>query len=403
MIFKVAWRNIWRSRTRSMVVITAVVLGIRAIIVITGFGIGMVRTYIHAAILNEWSHIQIHRSDYFVDKALEDTIPNGFTTYQQLKKEFSNTYLSPRLLVQGMVSSPKAARGITIKAILPAAEDSTTGLSSNLVEGSYFDTDARNPMIIGQDLADKIHVSLNNRVVLTFQSYSGEITAASFRIVGLYATKDSRYDSQHIFVRQEDLKPLLGGDGLHEIAIRVPDGTDFEPIQEAIQKKYPDLDVQSYRTLSPDLVLYESTIGLTSMIMTIIVMLALIFGIVNTMMMAVLERVKELGMLMAIGMNKKRVFNMILIETLILGCIGAPIGMLVGYLTIIWTSTSGLDLSAYSAGMREFGLSDIIYPWVPSSLYWQLALAIIVTALIGSLFPAWKAIRLRPVEAIRTL
>jgi len=172
---------------------------------------------------------------------------------------------------------------------------------------------------------------------------------------------------------------------------------------DRIVKEYPGLDVQSYKTLSPDLELYESTIGLTSTIMTIIVMLALIFGIINTMMMAVLERIKELGMLMAIGMNKQRVFFMILIETLLLGCIGAPIGMLVGYVTILLTSNTGLDLSAYSAGMREFGLSDIIYPWVPPTIYWQLAIAVVITALIGSLFPALRAIRLRPVEAIRTL
>ncbi|MCB0655629.1 MAG: ABC transporter permease [Saprospiraceae bacterium] len=403
MIFKVAWRNIWRSRTRSLVVISAVVLGIWAIIVITGFSIGMVRTYIHTAILNEWSHIQIHRSDYFVDKALEDTLPNGFAIYQNLKNEFPEELLSPRLLVQGMVSSPKAARGVTIKAIQPGPENATTELQDHLSQGQYLDVDSRNPMLIGEDLADKIQVSLNNRVVLTFQSYSGEITAASFRIVGLYKTKDSRYDSQHIFVRQEDIKKLLGGDGLHEIAIRVPDGTDFQPIMDRIVKEYPGLDVQSYKTLSPDLELYESTIGLTSTIMTIIVMLALIFGIINTMMMAVLERIKELGMLMAIGMNKQRVFFMILIETLLLGCIGAPIGMLVGYVTILLTSNTGLDLSAYSAGMREFGLSDIIYPWVPPTIYWQLAIAVVITALIGSLFPALRAIRLRPVEAIRTL
>ena len=132
-------------------------------------------------------------------------------------------------------------------------------------------------------------------------------------------------------------------------------------------------------------------------------MLALIFGIINTMLMAVLERYRELGMLMAVGMNKAKVFVMIMLETLLLGLISAPIGMLIGYLLVLMTRRNGINLSAYSDGMAEFGMSSMVYPSLETGVYWQLAIAVLLTTILGALYPAYKAIKLKPVEAIRKI
>ena len=149
--------------------------------------------------------------------------------------------------------------------------------------------------------------------------------------------------------------------------------------------------------------LYETSMAITGLIVMTIFMFALIFGIINTMLMAVLERTKELGMLMAVGMNKAKVFWMIVIETLMLGLIAAPFGLLLGYLTVTTLGKNGLDLSSYGNGLEEFGMSTIVHPYIEPALYWQLAIAVLITAILGSLYPAWKAVKLRPVEAIRTI
>ena len=121
------------------------------------------------------------------------------------------------------------------------------------------------------------------------------------------------------------------------------------------------------------------------------------------MLMAVLERLKELGMLMAIGMNKVRVFFMIMLETMMLGVIGAPLGILLGYVTILWLGKKGINLSAWSDSLHEYGMADIVYPNVLPEAYLHVAIAVFITALVSSIYPAFKAIRLRPVEAIRKI
>jgi len=132
-------------------------------------------------------------------------------------------------------------------------------------------------------------------------------------------------------------------------------------------------------------------------------MLALIFGIINTMLMAVLERNKELGMLMALGMNKTKIFLMIVLETLLLGLIALPIGLLLAWTSIHYFNRVGIDLSAFSAGIEQFGMNTMIYTYLPQEQYFSMAISVIITALLASLYPALKAINLRPVEAMRKI
>ena len=138
-------------------------------------------------------------------------------------------------------------------------------------------------------------------------------------------------------------------------------------------------------------------------IMTVIFMLALIFGIINTMLMAVLERIKELGMLMAVGMNKMNVFFMVVLETIFIALIGAPIGMLLGLMTTSYLHRVGIDLSNWSKALEEFGMSDVVRPSLNTETFMIIVLAVVITAILASVYPALKAIRLRPVEALRKI
>ena len=138
-------------------------------------------------------------------------------------------------------------------------------------------------------------------------------------------------------------------------------------------------------------------------VLLFIIMIGLAFGIINSMLMAVLERFKELGMLMAVGMNKVRVFTMIVIETVFLSIVGGPLGLIGGYITINLLAKTGIDLSNYSAALKEYGYSSVLYPFVEPSAYLQIAIGVVITALLAALYPAYKAVKLKPIEALHKI
>jgi ABC-type lipoprotein release transport system permease subunit len=171
-----------------------------------------------------------------------------------------------------------------------------------------------------------------------------------------------------------------------------------------LKAKFPDLLVQSYKEISPELDLFASQISMVSIVYISIFMLALIFGIINTMLMAVLERVRELGMLMSIGMNKSKIFIMIVLETVILGMAGTPVGLFISYLMVEYYGRHGLNLFFYSEkSMEQFGMSSFVYLKLNTSDYFILAVAVFITSLLASIYPAYKAINLKPTEAIKKL
>ena len=252
-------------------------------------------------------------------------------------------------------------------------------------------------------------MGLRNKVVLTFQDMEGNITTGAFRISGLFTSNNSVFDETQVFVLQEDLAGLLVGgmEGLpvpvHEIAIMCADPGNVSVVQQQILKRFPGVAVKSYREIAPELELYERQINFVSLVYLVIVMLALVFGIINTMLMSVLERYRELGMLMAIGMNKARIFGMIVLETLLLTIAGAPLGVAAGALTIHYFSINPLDLSAFADSLNQYGLGTRIYFAMNPYVYSQTTALLILTAFVSALYPALRAIRLKPVEAIRKI
>ncbi len=407
MILILAWRNIWRNRTRSLVVISAIAVGIIAVLFLSGFSRGMVYGYIDNAIESQTSHVQIHHPEFLKERDIHFQISQ---VEQELETVGKVKAFSPRCLSSGMLSSTKGARGIRIIGIDPAKEAKVTRLDEKIVEGKFLQNGLKNPILVGKSLAEKLKLKLRSKIVLTFQNLDGDITSAAFRIVGLFDTGTRPFDEGHIYLLNKDIVRLLLPASsaseqplIHEVALLVDDLEALPAIVDRLKKQKSDWLVRDYKEISPEISLYESQIDLSTTIFTIIVMLALIFGIINTMLMAVLERLRELGMLMAIGMNKLKIFLMIVLETILLGIVATPLGLGIGYLAVHYFRRRGIDLSAYSEGMREIGMSEVIFPVLDGEVFLQIGLAVAITAILASLYPAWKAIRLQPVEAMRSI
>jgi ABC-type antimicrobial peptide transport system permease subunit len=166
---------------------------------------------------------------------------------------------------------------------------------------------------------------------------------------------------------------------------------------------FPHQKVESWRDLSPVLVFMEQWMASSLKVLIVIIMAALAFGIINTMLMAVLERIRELGVLMALGMKRSRIFLMIMLETIFLSIVGGPLGLLAGFVTISWLGKRGIDLTEYSEGLEAIGYSSVLYPALSYQDYGLIVAGVLITALVASVYPAWKAVRLNPVEAIHTI
>ncbi len=406
MLASIAWRNIWRNPVRSLVVIAAIAIGVWAAMFMSGFATGMANGYINNTIAEVVSHLQAHNPQFLKDNEAQYTLTEGLERAEALASMPEVKALSARTIVNGMIASGKGARGIRIRGVDPGAEAAVSPIAGKIVEGDYLGAGQRNPILVSTALAEKLGVKLRSRLVLTFQDENKEIISAAFRVSGIFKSSNKLLDESIVYVNRTDINDLLkpgANHFAHELAILLHDPKQTSAFKTSLQNRFPDWTVRTYGEISPDLQLYESQINSVSLIYLVVIMLALVFGIINTMLMAVLERVRELGMLMAVGMNKLRVFLMIVLETCFLGLIGGPAGLALGAITIAWLKNHGINMSMFSESLRMYGMSEIVYFDVQPVIYWQVPLMVALTALVASLYPAWKAIRLRPVEAIRKI
>lgn len=402
-ILSLSWKNIWRSRTRSGVVIIAVTLGTLSGTFITAFFYGMSMQYIKNQLENETSHIQLHLQAYDDDKLPRFFIPAADSVIEVLGSEPYVLSVSSRSVVQGLASSSSNSYGVSIKGIDPEREKTISNIHTHIIDGTYFEGSGRNPVVIGSKLAERLGVGIRSKIVLNFQDVNGNLTAGAFRVNGIFKSFNSTFDENTLFVRFADLNRLLDAPtAVHEIALIVDDFKQADVYAEELQAS-SSLSIKSWGDVSPTLRYTDSSLDVSLYIFMIIIIVALMFGIVNTMLMAVLERTQEIGMLMAVGVNKIRTFSLILLETFFLTLVGAPVGLFLGWLAITYFGSTGIDLGAFAQGFEMYGMSSMIYPEINPDYFLNVGLMMIVTTLFASVYPSIKALRLNPVEAIRKI
>jgi ABC-type lipoprotein release transport system permease subunit len=243
-----------------------------------------------------------------------------------------------------------------------------------------------------------------SRMTLTFLDKNQIQTGAVFRIAGIYDINNSMYEMSNVLVKNEDLARLTGmaQNEYHQIVIRLDDLGQTDRLSTSMAEKFPSLEVMSWKEIQPDLAMMTGWVQKFYAVFMVVILAALAFGIVNTMLMVVLERTKELGMLTAIGMNKKRVFGMIMLESVFLSLVGGVVGMIVSKIIIALTARNGINFASYKEGFEAMGYPSHIYPVISISFFLTVTLLIIVTGILSSIYPALKALKLDPAEALRT-
>ncbi len=409
MIWIIAWKNIWRNRGRSLVVLVSITLGITGGIFSAAVMKGTGDQRAREAVSRETSHLQIHHPQYiedndiqyFIDK--EAAIDNRLTRFSKETK--SGVAWSARVKFMAMAASAGASAGVMVMGVDPGLEAKVTDIHSLIADscGSWFGEIRGVPVVMGGALVAKLKVKLHSRIVLTFQDMEGNITGAAFRIAGIYHSNNSVYDEMNVFVRRADITPLLGAHSeiSHEIAVRMADEGRTGELEAQLKKDFPKLLIRNWKEVDPLLGMVDDLLDLWLYLFMGIILLALGFGIVNTMLMSILERERELGMLAAIGMNKRRIFLMIMLESVLLSLTGGVAGMALSLLLIGWTRHTGIDLSSLSEGFARMGYNPMLYPSLNALFFINITLMVILTGIAASIYPARRALKLSPADAIR--
>ncbi len=403
MLIKIAWRNIWRSPIRSWIIILALTVGMFAGLFTSTFINGWMQQRLRDGVETETGHLQVFRRGYTDSGELALFFDSGEALSAANNEAISA--LSRRVVVQAMAASAETARGVKAFGVDPAAEGGVLNLPGKIIKGTWFESPYSNPVVIGEKLAEQLKLDLRSRLVLRFQDLDGTLTGGAFRVVGIFRTSNTSFDGANVWVPDKNLLSLVGmpPGSFHSLIVRLKDSDTTVPVKNQLSKTLPDAEVLSWKEISPELGYITELSNMYLYIFVVIILLALGFGIINTMLMVVLERVREIGMLMAVGMSRIRIFLMIILETLLLSLFGGIMGIGLGLLVVWRLSYSGIDLSVWGEGLTQMGFNPIVYPVWDATLVITIGVMVFITGILAALYPAWKALRLNPSEAIRMI
>lgn len=402
MLVQLAWKNIFRNKKRSLIMMLTVTFGLVGGLAASAVLVNFREQSVANGINLKYGHIQIHHPEFQVNMDPDACMPNGDSLLSLVRNLPGVRAAAGRVLVSGMVSSAWSGNGLNILGVNPDDEMKLNNFPRLIVEGNWFDDKTPNQVLISKVVAKKLGVRPGSRVVITVQDRGKSITGGNYRVTGLFESRDAIYDYSVALVKRPAIASLTGFTGeIHEIIVQGKELKNLSALKKAAAAQFPSFKTDNWEDLAPELVMMrESTKVVFTVVMTII-MLALSFGIANTMLMAVMERTREFGVLMAIGMNRSKVFGMILMETFMLTGVSSLLGVFLARGLLGWFSMYGLDLSMFSTGLSAFGVNNIIYPDLPAESYAELLVMILMVTTFSALYPAIKATRLRPTEAIR--
>ena len=403
-LIKISWRNIWRNKLRSLVVIISIVFGLLGGIIIIAMSYGLNEERMNNAVDTYLSHIQIHNNLFSEDFNIKHTINNLDIIEKVINEDKRVVSYSKRIVLNGMLSNSNGSYGIQVKGIDPDEEIKVTNTHEKIIEGEYFRSKRDNTILVGKKLADKLNLKLKSKVVITFQDENYELTSLLFRVEGIFRSGNSRYDEMNVFVQNKSIiKNLPEFDGYHEIPILLSDIDLRDEVKKDLIPLSSDNIVEGWDDISKELAYANEMLSAVLYIFMMIILSGLSFGVINTMLMAILERRKEIGMLMSIGMNRYKIFMMISFETILLSLIALPFGLITSFLIVEYYSVVGIDLSIVEAGLENFGVGTRLYFKVPDEEYFYVSLMVFVISIFSSVFPSIRALKINPVEATKTI
>jgi ABC-type lipoprotein release transport system permease subunit len=285
--------------------------------------------------------------------------------------------------------------------VIPDGERELSSIADDIIEGRFLESPGDPGIVLGRKLVERLETKLGRRVVLMSQDPENELADRGFRIVGIFKSKLSAYEDGFVFAGQKTVQKMLRIPGrVTEIAVLGDNYRDVGGLTELLRNAVPaDAEVLPWFELDKYLGSMLPMMDGFVLVWIVVVFLALSFGLVNTLVMAVFERVREIGLMLALGMKPAMIMSQVIIESLLLLVIGLLIGDVLAWLTMQWLA-DGLDLSIVADGLDRFGMSTTLVPALQARDVVMANVTVLILGFLASLSPAWRASRYNPIEAI---
>jgi ABC-type lipoprotein release transport system permease subunit len=412
-----AWRNLWRNPRRTLIGMAAIALGYAMLLLFACLLHGLSQQMIENGTRLGLSHMQIHAPDYYPDRSLYHTLGGkaGTPVGELLARIIAQPHVqaaAPRVYGYGLVSSGTQSAGAELRGIDPVREQQVSRLHTRLAKGRFLNADSQQEIVqevvLGEQLANTIAADLGTEIVLLTQAADGSIGNDVYRVVGLLRTGFEATDRATVLMSVASLQGLLSlpTNRIHEVGVIVTSAAQASGLALTLESQLTTrlpVRVRAWPELSPALAEYVRLSQSTNAILFFIVFLVAIIGVMNTMLMAVFERTRELGVLMALGLRPVHVVGFIVLEACFLAGVSLVFGGTLGAPLLWYLEVYGLDLRNVIGDLSIAGvvIDPIWYGRHDLTTYMQAAIGLACVAVVSALYPALRAARFRPVEAMR--
>ncbi|MBI5622986.1 MAG: ABC transporter permease [Elusimicrobia bacterium] len=403
-MIRLAWRNVWRNRRRSLITVSSLAFGLAAIM----FGQSLIKTLqtklIEKATGSITGHLQVqHRS--IKDYKLPDRYLDAPARVEAaMAADPRVAVFGKRVHITGLVSSPVSSVGVLICAVEPSKERRITTMTGHMTTGRYL-SDGSREIVLGEKLAQRLDLRLGEKAVVMALAADGSMGAGAFRLAGTYRTGSTTFDGNIIYIPLPAAQELLAvEDRVNEIVAKLHDVRQVDAVKRELAQVLGgerDLQVLSWKDIDHEIVGIQSYQDGLLTIVLIVVFLIVALGILNTLLMSLFERIREFGVLMAIGARPAWVMRLVLMEAALLGLLGSGFGLALGAAIIAAFGRWGLTLSLGDAVSYFMPFPSVVFlkPAWPSHI--GAAVCIMAVSLLAALIPSLRAGKLRPAEALR--
>lgn len=401
---KLAARGLLRNPRRSSITLAAVTIGLAGLVFLWAYVEGMNRQMVGNITGYLTGHLQLHEQGYHDDPTLDLAFDRSSKLLTALNAQPLISGVAPRVEGVALASGAEKTRGVLVMGIDPVRERAITTLSQTVEMGSYLDAADPKGIVVGKQIAKVLQVALDEEVTLVTQASDGSIGAGRYRVRGIYDTGIDLIDGAYIFMTLPAAQELYSlGNRVTTMVVRLQDIAAVPRATRVLQAAAGDrFEVLEWQKLMPSLADNVALHRLFAYIILAVVFVVITLGVANTILMGVMERIREFGVAMALGTAATQILRVVLYEALLLGVTGVVIGGVLGSALVGYFGAHGIHLEQYAQAVQSMpGLTGTVYPYISGGQLLLLSALLLATTVIASLYPAWKAAGFTPIEAIR--